>query len=108
MCLHVNLGPHSSPTRRSSELVNDAWQEAPEEVAISDNFTYMENVNARYSSVAAGFGKLTYQLGLRAENTVIETALKAAGAGSSQNNLDLVPGQRVPSSINEFNSLQIS
>ncbi|HLR89502.1 MAG TPA: outer membrane beta-barrel family protein [Balneolaceae bacterium] len=93
---------------RAEEFVNDAWQEAPEEVAISDNFTYMENVNALYSSVAAGFGKFTYQLGLRAENTVIETELKEAGAGSSQNYLNLFPSLFLSYSINEFNSLQVS
>lgn len=93
---------------RAEELINNEWQLAPDHVAISDNFTYLENVNALYSSVAGGFGNFNYQLGLRAENTVIETELKEANTSSEQNYLNLFPSAFLSFSMNEFNSLQVS
>lgn len=93
---------------RAEELVDGGWQQAPDEVAISDNFNYLENVNALYSSVAGGMGSFNYQLGLRAENTRIETELTEAGTSSNQNYLNLFPSAFLSFSVNEFNSFQVS
>lgn len=93
---------------RAEELVNGNWRLAPEEVAMSDNFSYLENVNAVYTSVAAGLGNFNYQLGLRAENTRIETELTEANIQSDQNYLNLFPSMFLSYAINEFNSFQAS
>jgi len=93
---------------RVEEQINGNWVLAGNEVALSDNFSYFENVNAVYASVAGELGVFNYQLGLRAENTSIETELTESGRGSNQNYTDLFPSMFLSYSVNEFNSFQVS
>lgn len=93
---------------RVEEQINGNWVLAGSEVALSDNFSYFENVNAVYASVAGDLGVFNYQLGLRAENTRIETELTETGRGSDQNYTDLFPSVFLSYSVNEFNSFQVS
>lgn len=53
-------------------------------------------------------GSFTYQLGLRAENTRIQTELDETGVGSDQNYLNLFPSLFLSYRLNEKNSFQIS
>lgn len=93
---------------RVEELIDGNWQIADEQIGLSDNFTYFENVNALYSSVAGDLGVFNYQVGLRAENTRIQTELKESGRGSDQNYLNLFPSVFLSYSLDESNSFQIS
>jgi len=92
----------------SEELVNGVWTQPQEEFTVSDNFTYIENVNALYAIYSGATGDFTYQAGLRAENTNIETALDLAGTESSQNYTNLFPSLFLSYTISEQNSLQLS
>lgn len=90
------------------ELQNGEWVTPEENIGISDNFTYFENVNALYSMYSGEAGSFTYQLGLRAENTRIQTELDETGEGSDQNYLNLFPSVFLSYTLNEKNSFQVS
>src|SRR6056297_826388 len=92
----------------SEELVNGVWTQPQEEFTVSDNFTYIENVNALYAIYSGEAGDFTYQAGLRAENTNIESELNLAGTQSSQNYTNLFPSLFLSYTISEQNSLQLS
>ncbi|WP_069132686.1 outer membrane beta-barrel family protein [Rhodohalobacter halophilus] len=92
----------------SEEFIDGVWTEPQEEFTLSDNFTYIENVNALYAIYSGQAGDFTYQAGLRAENTNIETKLDLAGTESSQNYTNLFPSLFLSYTISEQNSLQVS
>ncbi|MDX1591242.1 MAG: TonB-dependent receptor [Balneolaceae bacterium] len=93
---------------RVEELQSGNWVLSGESVGISDNFTYYENVNALYAILNGNAGDFTFQLGVRGENTRIETELSQTGAGSSQNYLNLFPSAFLSYTLNEQNSVQIN
>lgn len=93
---------------RVEELVDGNWQLADEEIGLSDNFTFFENINAVYASAGGDLGIFNYQVGLRAENTRIQTELTETGRGSDQNYLNLFPSVFLSYSVNESNSFQVS
>lgn len=90
------------------EQQNGVWMVPDGNLGISDNFTYFENVNAVYSTLSGETGKFTYQAGVRAENTRIQTELDRTGEGSDQNYLNLFPSVFLSYTLNEKNSFQIS
>ncbi|MEX0686146.1 MAG: outer membrane beta-barrel family protein [Balneolales bacterium] len=90
------------------EFQDGAWVVPDEAVGMTDNFTYFENVNALYSMVSGKGGPFTYQLGLRTENTRIQTELDETGQGSNQNYVNLFPSVFVSYTLNEKNSFQLS
>lgn len=90
------------------EQQNGFWVTPDSNLGISDNFTYYENVNAVYTTVAGETGKFSYQVGVRAENTRIQTELDRTGEGSDQNYLDLFPSAFLSYTLDERNSFQIS
>lgn len=92
----------------SEEFINGVWTEPEGEFTVSDNFTYIENVNALYAIYSGEAGDFTYQAGLRAENTNIKSELDLAGTESSQNYTNLFPSLFLSYTISEQNSLQLS
>lgn len=90
------------------EQQNGQWVVPNDDLGISDNFTYFENVNALYATLAGKTGDFSYQLGVRAENTRIQTELDRTGEGSDQNYLNLFPSVFLSYTLNEKNSFQIS
>ncbi|MGM0506229.1 MAG: TonB-dependent receptor domain-containing protein [Bacteroidota bacterium] len=88
------------------EFRSGTWQPPEEPIGIADNFRYMENVNALYSTYSGNLGDMTFQAGLRAENTRIETRLDQTDQQSDQNYLNLFPSLFLSYSFNEENSLQ--
>lgn len=92
----------------SEEKVNDAWTTPGDGTNVSQNFTYMENVNALYSAYSGAAGDFTYQLGVRMENTRIKTELDRSGEGSDQHYLNLFPSAFLSYTISQYNSLQLS
>jgi outer membrane receptor protein involved in Fe transport len=90
------------------EQQNGLWVTPDGDLGISDNFTFYENVNALYTTLAGESGKFSYQAGVRAENTRIQTELDRTGEGSDQNYLNLFPSVFLSYSMNEKNSFQIS
>lgn len=89
----------------AEELVDGSWQSLPD---FTDNFEYMENVNALYSSYSGEVGSFTYQAGLRLENTRIQTQLDQSGEGSDQNYTNLFPSLFLTYKLNDSNSFQVS
>lgn len=87
------------------ELINGTWQPL---LNFNDNFTYYENVNSLYSTYSGKAGLFTYQLGLRAEQTIIKTELKDTGEGSDQSYLNLFPSAFLSYQMDEQNSFQFS
>lgn len=90
------------------EQQNGQWIVPDNNLGVSDNFTFFENVNAVYTTLAGKTGKFTYQAGLRAENTRIQTELDRTGEGSDQNYMNLFPSVFLSYTLNEKNSFQIS
>lgn len=90
------------------EQKDGVWQTPENNLGISDNFIYFENVNALYSTIAGETGDFTYQVGVRAENTRIQTELDQTGEGSDQNYLNLFPSLFLSYTLNERNSFQLS
>jgi len=90
------------------EQQNGEWVVPGDNLGISDNFTFFENVNALYTTVAGETGKFSYQMGVRAENTRIQTELDRTGEGSDQNYMNLFPSAFLSYTLNEKNSFQIS
>jgi len=92
----------------SEEFIDGVWTEPDNEFTISDNFTYSENVNALYAIYSGQAGDFTYQAGLRAENTNIDSELDLAGTKSSQSYTNLFPSLFLSYTISDQNSLQLS
>lgn len=90
------------------EFQNGVWAEATEEFGATDNFEYLENVNSAYAIYSGELKPFTYQIGLRAENTRIETQLTGSGQGSDQNYINLFPSLFLSYTLNEQNSFQAS
>lgn len=90
------------------EQQNGQWVVPDGNLGVSDNFTFFENVNAAYTTLSGETGKFTYQAGVRAENTRIQTELDRTGEGSDQNYLNLFPSVFLSYTLNEKNSFQIS
>lgn len=88
------------------EFRNGNWQAPDEPIGLADNFNYMENVNALYATYSGDLGSITYQTGLRAENTRIETRLDQTGQQSDQNYLNLFPSLFLSYAFNEQNTVQ--
>jgi outer membrane receptor protein involved in Fe transport len=90
------------------EFQNGNWVRTPENIGAADNFIYLENVNAAYAIFNGELKPFTYQLGIRAENTNIESELDQSGTTSSQSYTDFFPSVFLSYTINELNSLQAS
>ena len=90
------------------ELQNGEWVRSPENIGAADNFQYVENVNAAYAIFNGELEPFTYQIGLRAENTRIESDLDQSGNTSSQNYTNLFPSVFLSYTLNELNSFQAS
>lgn len=89
------------------ELQGNIWEELP---SYNDNFEYTERVHSLYAvysgEVASSFG---YQLGLRAEQSSIETQLtRQSDLQSDQSYLNLFPSLFLTYSFDEANSVQVS
>jgi len=93
---------------QAQEFINGTWQTPLEGIGQAENFTFFENVNALYSIYSGEAGSFTYQLGLRLENTRIQTELDQTGEGSDQDYVNLFPSSFLSYTINDANSLQIS
>lgn len=93
---------------RIEQLQNGSWVDSPNNEGIAENFIYLESVNAAYAIYSGEFEPFTYQIGLRAENTLIETELDNSGDKSSQNYTDLFPSLFLSYTLNDLNSFQAS
>lgn len=89
----------------AATLVNGTWQKAP---AYTQNFLYMENVNAAYTILGTEWGNFSGQIGLRAENTNIRTEIKGTNQVNTQNYVGLFPSAFLNYSFNEQQSIQLS
>lgn len=91
---------------RVEDFRNGQWVNSPDNAGIADNFMYLESVNAAYAIYSGELEPFTYQIGLRAENTLIETELDRSGNESSQNYTNLFPSLFLSYTLNELNSFQ--
>ncbi len=87
------------------ENVDGIWQ--PVE-SFSFDFNYYRNVNAIYGIASANLGDFSFQGGLRAEQTVIDTEVTSTGATDRQSYFDLFPSAFLGYEINDQNSVQLS
>ncbi|MEX2364713.1 MAG: outer membrane beta-barrel family protein, partial [Balneolaceae bacterium] len=92
-------------TFAAEEKQNNEWMVLD---TFNDNFTYNEIVNAAYGIFSTRFGKFSTQLGLRLEQTIIDTELKSTSEGSKQNYLQLFPSVFLNYEFNEQQSVQTS
>ncbi|MFW6347918.1 MAG: outer membrane beta-barrel family protein, partial [Cyclonatronaceae bacterium] len=89
-------------------FLGNSWQPRDNGSVEAQNFTYLENVNAMYATYSGSFNDFTYQAGVRAEQTRIETELKQTDEINDQNYVNLFPSAFLSYTISEENSLQLS
>lgn len=90
---------------QAETLMNGTWVS---EDAYTDNFKYMENVNAAFAILGYEWNSLSGQIGLRLENTHIQTEVKSTDIETDQNYLNLFPSIFLSYSFNEQRSVQAS
>jgi len=74
----------------------------------NDNFNYYQNINAVYGIASAQFEPFSFQVGLRAEHTLLDTELTLTGDGTRKNYAGLFPSLFATYEINDANSIQAS
>ena len=77
-------------------------------VNISNDFEYNENIHAAYLIYGNKWGKFSYQGGLRAELTEIDTELKQTLEKNERSYANLFPSLYLNYELNEGNALQIN
>jgi len=90
------------------EFQNGNWVRSDQNIGPADNFIYSENVNALYGIYSGEIKPFTYQVGLRVENTRINSELDESGTSSSQDYTNFFPSAFLSYTINELNSVQLS
>ena len=73
-----------------------------------NNFDYDENISALYSTFGNKVGKFSYQLGLRAEHSDVDTRLITTGEENSQNYFNLFPSAHITYDLPSENAVQVS
>ncbi|WP_372973287.1 outer membrane beta-barrel family protein [Muriicola sp.] len=79
--------------------------EPPFDIALSDEFTYNEDVGALYASVYQNWGKWSLKMGLRGEQTDVEARSVALDQINNQNYFELFPSLFISRQVGEENSL---
>ncbi len=74
----------------------------------SDHFVYNENINAGYINASRSWTKWSTQLGLRAEQTIVNGVEKITGQSFDKNYLQLFPSLAVQRHVNAENDLGIT
>ncbi|EMR04102.1 Outer membrane cobalamin translocator [Cesiribacter andamanensis AMV16] len=74
----------------------------------NNNFEYVEDIYALYAQLGMKHEPFSYQLGLRAEYSVIDTELKTTGEENSRDYLNLFPSAFLTYSFSKLSSLQLS
>ena len=82
-----------------------SWTPLP---AFNSNFSVDDHVDAAYATVASKWGRLSYELGLRAEQYGLRTTLDTTGATSRQSYLDFFPTASLTWAFTDRRSVQVS
>lgn len=75
---------------------------------LDNNFIYQENINAIYGIVGNKSGKFSYQVGLRAEWTDIETVLEETAETNPRKYANVFPSAHFTYDFSTSNALQLS
>ena len=75
---------------------------------LDNDFTYDENINAIYGIIGQKWKKFSYQMGLRAEWTDIETFLEETGEKNPRNYANLFPSLHLTCDLPREHALQVS
>lgn len=87
------------------DLVGTVWTN---NINLSNDFRYSENVNALYAIYGNEVGRISYQLGLRVESTDIEIDLLQTNEAFRKDYVDFFPSAFFTYKLEEGNSLQAS
>ena len=87
------------------ENIDGIWEPMNQ---FSFDFNYYRNVNALYGIASVQFGDFSFQGGLRAEQTIMDTEVTSTGGSDRQNYFDLFPSAFLGYEINDQNSVQLS
>lgn len=74
----------------------------------SNHFIYTENINAGYVNFAHAFGKWTYQLGARVENTNVSGEQVVYNTVKDTSYIQLFPTAYLAYQVNDNNSIELS
>jgi ferric enterobactin receptor len=74
----------------------------------TNHFTYEENILSAYLLHGNDLGRYSYQLGIRAEYSDINTLLKETNEDNNRKYLDFFPSAHITYKLNETNNLQLS
>jgi len=87
------------------EFTDDSWQPL---AGLNNNFVYDEAIHAAYGIFGNKVQRFSYQLGLRAERTVVTTTLKQTGEVNPRDYTNLFPSAHFTYDLPKQNALQIS
>ncbi len=85
------------------EYLEESWVTIP---SYHDNFNYREMIHAAYGIFSGKLEPLSWQFGLRAEQTGIDTELAQSGETGRQSYFNLFPSMSLTWQISEFRSIQ--
>lgn len=75
---------------------------------LTNDFRFEERIYAAYGILSNKYEKLSWQLGLRLEQTDLETLLLQTDESNNQNYLSLFPSANISYKYNQISSLQVS
>jgi outer membrane receptor protein involved in Fe transport len=87
------------------ELFDDQWSNL---IGLTNNFIYKENIHALYAIVGNKVNKFSYQLGIRAEASIISTELKQSQEVNEQSYYKLFPSSHLNYELENDNGIQLS
>ncbi len=82
--------------------------EYEEVLALTNDFSFKERVYAAYGILSNQYEKLSWQVGLRAEQTDLETLLLQTNEENNQNYLSFFPSANLSYKYSKISSLQLS
>lgn len=88
-----------------TEQKDGVWQTLP---GFDDRFLYLENIHAVYGIFGNKQGRFSYQFGLRAELTDIETELVEADSVNARRYANLFPSAHLTYDLPNDNAMQVS
>jgi ferric enterobactin receptor len=87
------------------EYLDDAWERLGN---FSNDFFYSEDIYSAYASFGNKYGKFSFQSGLRAEISEVDTRLAQTGEESNRSYADLFPTIHLTYDVGETNAVQVS
>ena len=92
----------------SDSAASGSEENFEEVVSLTNDFRFQERIYAAYGILSNQYEKITWQLGLRAEQTNLETLLEQTNEENDQNYISFFPSANLTYKYSEISSVQVS